>query len=54
MTRKQKYGGGESSLVTRLTASGKIELLPDGTLFSNVTRTSIPLQDFLHTISQWN
>ena len=54
MTRKQKYNGGESSLITRLTASGKIDLLPDGRLFSNVTRTSIPLQEFIQIISHWN
>ena len=38
----------------RNTGSGKIDLLPNRTLFSKVTGTSIPLQEFMHFISHWN
>ena len=54
MTRKQTYDGGRASLITRLTGSGKIELLPDGSLFNNMSETGIPLQEFFSIISQWN
>ena len=54
MTWKQSYDGGRTSIITRLTASGKIDLLPDGRLFNNKSGTGIPVQDFFSIISQWN
>ena len=54
MSRSQKYNARESTLIARLTGSGKIDLLSDGRLFNNVTGTSIPLQEFNHILSHWN
>ena len=54
MTRKQSYDGGKTSIITRVTTSGKIDLLPDGRLFNNKSGTGIPVQDFFSIISQWN
>ena len=54
LNRKQKHNDRESSLIERLTGSGKIDLLPDGRLFNNVTGTSIPLHEFYHILTHWN
>ena len=54
MIRKQKHNDRESSLIERLTASGKIDLLSDGRLFNNVTGASIPLQELNQILSHWN
>ena len=46
MGRKQSYEGGRTSIIKRLTTSGKIDLLPDGWLFNNKSGTGIPVQVF--------
>ena len=55
MAQKQKkHGDHDSTLIEQLTGSGKIDLLPDGRLFNNVTDSSMPLQEFYHILAHWN
>ena len=54
MARKQKHSDRDSTLIERLTGSGKIDLLADGRLFNNVTDSTIPLHEFYHILSHWN
>ena len=52
--QKEKHGDHDSTLIEQITGSGKIDLLPDGRLFNNVTDTSMPLQEFYHILAHWN
>ena len=54
LNRKQKHSDRESSIIERLTGSGKIVLLADGRLFNNKSGTGIPVQAFFSILSQWN